>query len=81
MRAVSGWLLSLALLALAAPASTHGGHVHDAEAPSWTWNPWVTGPLLLSALLFARGWKRLHARRDVAQRACGGGRGASRVAG
>jgi putative membrane protein len=49
------------LLAFAAPAFAHAGHDHHA-APGWTWDPWITLPLLLSALLFALGWWRLHAR-------------------
>lgn len=51
------------LLALAVPAAAlaHGGHDHG-EPPGWTWDPWITVPLLLSALLFGLGWRRLHAR-------------------
>jgi cytochrome c oxidase assembly factor CtaG len=30
--------------------------------PGWTWDPWITGPIVLSALLFAIGWCRLRAR-------------------
>jgi cytochrome c oxidase assembly factor CtaG len=51
----------LPALALAAPAFAHAGHDHH-EAPGWTWDPWITVPLLLSALLFALGWRRLYAR-------------------
>jgi cytochrome c oxidase assembly factor CtaG len=51
----------LAVLALASPAFAHAGHDH-ADAPGWTWDPWITGPLLLSGLLFAIGWWRLYAR-------------------
>jgi cytochrome c oxidase assembly factor CtaG len=57
-------LIRLALLpalALATPAFAHAGHDHH-EAPGWTWDPWITLPLLLSALLFALGWRRLYAR-------------------
>lgn len=51
------------LLALAVPAAAlaHGGHDHG-EPPGWTWDPWITVSLLLSALLFGLGWRRLHAR-------------------
>ncbi len=51
------------LLALAVPAAAlaHGGHDHG-EPPGWTWDPWITVPLLLSAVLFGLGWRRLHAR-------------------
>ena len=54
----------LAGLLLLAPgaALAHGGHVHPADPPGWTWDPWITAPLLLSALLFAAGWARLRAR-------------------
>jgi putative membrane protein len=57
-------LIRLALLpalALAAPAMAHAGHDHR-NPPGWTWDPWIAGPLLLSALIFAFGWRRLHAR-------------------
>jgi cytochrome c oxidase assembly factor CtaG len=57
-------LSRLALLlgaALPAPALAHGGHDHGAS-PGWTWDPWITLPLLLAAGLFAWGWRRLHAR-------------------
>lgn len=51
------------LLALAVPtaALAHGGHDHG-EPPGWTWDPWITVPLLLSAVLFGLGWRRLYAR-------------------
>lgn len=38
------------------------GHDHHAEPLGWIWDPWIVGPLLLSAMLFAFGWARLHAR-------------------
>ena len=50
------------LLALPAAALAHGGHPHPAEPPGWTWDPWITAPLALSALLFGAGWRRLRAR-------------------
>lgn len=51
------------LLALAVPAAAlaHGDHDHG-EPPGWTWDPWITVPLLLSAVLFGLGWRRLYAR-------------------
>ncbi|RTL23478.1 MAG: cytochrome c oxidase assembly protein [Sphingomonadaceae bacterium] len=62
MRRMSG-LLSLLLLARAAPAVAHAaGAADDHAPPGWTLDPWITGPLALAALLFARGWWRLHAR-------------------
>ena len=60
MRALT--LLSLLPMpALAAPAFAHSAHDHH-EALGWTWDPWITVPLLLSALLFGLGWQRLHGR-------------------
>lgn len=49
------------LLAVGAPARAHGGQ-HGHESPGWTLDPWITGPIALSALLFALGWRRLRAR-------------------
>lgn len=46
--------------ACAMPALAHGGHEHP--APGWTWDPWITAPLALSALCFAIGWRRLRPR-------------------
>jgi cytochrome c oxidase assembly factor CtaG len=34
------------------PAFAHGGHAHEAGAPAWTFDAWVTGPLVLSLLWF-----------------------------
>lgn len=51
----------VAILLLPGPALAHGGHDHGA-APGWTWDPWITLPLALSAIAFARGWMRLHTR-------------------
>jgi len=55
------FLAALGAAAVAAPALAHGGHDHDSP-PGWTWDPWITVPLLLAALLFALGWRRLYAR-------------------
>lgn len=57
--------LVLVLFCLATPmtgALAHGGHVHTEKAPGWTWDPWITGPLLIAALVFTAGWTRLYAR-------------------
>jgi cytochrome c oxidase assembly factor CtaG len=52
----------LALLALLvpAPALAHARESHG----GWTLDPWVTGPLLLTALLYATGFARLWRRSD-----------------
>jgi putative membrane protein len=60
MRALTRLSL-LPVPALAAPAFAHSGHDHH-EALGLTWDPWITVPLLLSALLFGLGWWRLRAR-------------------
>jgi putative membrane protein len=52
---------SLIIGVIAAPAWAHAGHDHDAS-PEWTWDPWITMPLALSALVFVLGWWRHHAR-------------------
>lgn len=53
-------LAALSAVLVAAPALAHGGEHHD--APGWTWDPWITGPILLATLLFAIGWRRLQGR-------------------
>jgi putative membrane protein len=61
-------LTRLSLLAIAAgtaaPAIAHGGHEHGQAPPGWTLDPWITIPLIASALLFAVGWRRLLQRSD-----------------
>jgi putative membrane protein len=52
--------LALLLLFVPAPALAHAGEGHG----GWTLAPWVTGPLLLSALLYATGFARLWRRSD-----------------
>lgn len=53
----------MALLATAGRASAHAGGAADHHAsPGWTFDPWIVVPLAVAALLFARGWIRLHAR-------------------
>jgi cytochrome c oxidase assembly factor CtaG len=48
---------------LATPAAAHdlGERAHH-EPPGWTLDPWITLPLLIAAVLFAVGWRRLIAR-------------------
>jgi putative membrane protein len=59
MRALTGMAL-VAMLA-ACPALAHEGHSgHDAL--EWTWDAWITAPLLTSAALFSIGLVRLKAR-------------------
>lgn len=59
-------MMRLGLLALgmtvAAGASAHDTGVAHAEAPGWTLDPWIVVPLLVVAVLFAGGWRRLRAR-------------------
>ena len=63
-------VLTLSLMAAAAPAQAHTGHLHWWELDStWTWNPLVLVPLLVSAGLYATGvarvWRRAGADRGV----------------
>jgi len=53
--------LGLLLALVATPALAHVAETHEA-APGWSFEPWVVLPLLISALLFALGWRRLYAR-------------------
>lgn len=51
------------LFALAAsPALAHGGHPHAVWTSRWSLEPWAVVPLLLSALIYGRGYVRLRAR-------------------
>jgi putative membrane protein len=52
-------LLPLALL-VPAPALAHAGETHG----GWTLDPWITGPLAASALLYAIGFRRLWSRSE-----------------
>lgn len=52
---------TLAVLLWPGVALAHAGHDHAAP-PGWTWDPAITVPLLIAALAFARGWRRLRAR-------------------
>jgi putative membrane protein len=60
MRALTR-LAILSLLAFSVPSFAHAGHDH-VKQPGWTWDPWITVPLLLAATVFAFGWHRLFAR-------------------
>lgn len=56
-------LLPLTAWLRAVPAAAHAAGARDHHAPpDWTLDPWIVGPLLLAAWLFARGWRRLYAR-------------------
>jgi putative membrane protein len=65
MRAVirAGFVLAASLVAGSAWA--HGDVAHAAGIP-WTFDAWVTLPLLLSALWYAAGWRRVHSRAHIA---------------
>jgi len=55
----------LGLVCVFAPAThalAHGGHGHAEKTPGWTWDPWITVPLLVAVLMFAIGWIRLRSR-------------------
>lgn len=59
---------SLAIALAPAAAFAHGGHDHGIAYP-WVWDWWISGPLLLTALLYAGGvlrlWRRAGAGRGV----------------
>jgi putative membrane protein len=44
--------LAFALLLWPEAALAHDTGRPHADPPGWTWDPWITGPLLLAALLF-----------------------------
>lgn len=59
---MSGRIGVAAALALVAGAAlAHGGHAH-ADAPGWTFDGWVVGPLVASLLWYGAGYLRLRAR-------------------
>ena len=62
MRALIRSFLTLGAGLVALAAQAHGGAAAPAAGPGWTWDPWITGPLALSAALFAVGWIRLRRR-------------------
>lgn len=55
MRAVR----ALVLVALAAPGAAWAHHTEAGASPGWTWDPWITVPLALSAIVASLGWWRL----------------------
>lgn len=64
MRPLTACLALAAYASAAFPAAAHSAHAHDLASPGWTWDPWITLPLVISAGLFARGWWRLQLRSD-----------------
>jgi cytochrome c oxidase assembly factor CtaG len=59
-------ILLAALLLLPGTAQAHGGaHPVESGPPGWTWDPWVTGPLLAALLAYGIGFARLRARRGL----------------
>jgi putative membrane protein len=59
-------LASLLACVAAGEAKAHAGHVHWLDAAStWTWDPWVIGPLALSGALYVAGLVRLWRRAGV----------------
>lgn len=54
-------ILGIGAASVAWPAFAHGGHPQD-RPPAWTWSPWITVPLGISALMFLIGWLRLRQR-------------------
>lgn len=58
--------LGLSLLCLlAGPAWAHNTGAPHSETLRWTLDPWIIGPLAIAALLFAIGWRHLHARASL----------------
>jgi len=58
--------VSLLTLFAPGPALAHGGHVHWWEVgTTWTWDPWVVLPLVLSGALYTTGVARLWRRAGV----------------
>jgi putative membrane protein len=57
-------LIVLLLILWTGPALAHGGQDYQSLQPGWTWSFWITGPLLLAAMLYFTGWRRLCARAD-----------------
>lgn len=65
MRALIRRMIAVPLAVTGAvPVLAHGGHNANAD-PGWTWDPWITVPLVISALMFALGWSRLRARSNL----------------
>lgn len=61
MRALSRLAVALAA-GVATPAFAHHLQEPRTGVPGWTWDPWIIGPIVLSAVLFAIGWRRLSVR-------------------
>lgn len=62
MRTVTRGPLAVLLCALATSAGAHGAEGAEGAAGhvfGWTWDPWITVPLVITVTLFARGWWRL----------------------
>jgi putative membrane protein len=56
--------IPLVLALVAAPAWAHETGTNHLEPPSWTFDPAIVVPLVVSLALFAVGWRRLHERSD-----------------
>jgi putative membrane protein len=54
----------LILLMCAEPALAHGGKDHAGAQPDWTWDWWITAPLVIAGLIYLIGWRRLATRAD-----------------
>lgn len=61
MRALKLLLVTGALGGVS-PASAHHLEGSTGAPPGWTWDPWITVPIIVSVLLFAVGWQRLRSR-------------------
>ena len=62
MRALSRSLIAFGAVLTPLAAYAHGGSGDQRPGPGWTWDSLITGPLALSAVLFAAGWIRLRRR-------------------
>lgn len=59
MRAITLASLFGFSFSLTLPCFAHGRHDHGIAVFGWTWDPWITAPLAIVALLFVLGWMRL----------------------
>ncbi len=62
MRALKPLCVSLGAWLACSVAEAHGMSAEPGQAPGWSWDPLVTVPMGLSALIFAAGWLRLKRR-------------------